>query len=272
MISPTTLTSFETALRSGKITETELRIYKADKEPGIHTQPNATEELREVLRRFFTLYGINPGVQFSDTAFKEAFLRDVTQILLTYYPSISRASLELAIELNLINYFQLTDRPQVYGDRITASFLLEVLNIYRTKRGPIIQKLEKLIPTPEPEVDQEKVDAELLEMLREDIANSKEGPIALRLPDLYYNLLFRKGLMSEEDKYINELKERATRILQSQHEFAKRKEAAPLDLKALDLTRQFLKGNRISYLERRTSIMKEEAVLDYIRTTKQLKE
>lgn len=252
---------------AGRITPTELRIWLADQQTPLSQVPKVTNEIREVMRRFFTLYGINPGIQFADTTFKEEFLQEVTKLVVTYYPSISRAAMELAIELNLTNYFGLEKKPEVYGDRITATFLTEILNIYRSKKGPIIQRMERMLPAEEPEPDQEEIAQNIAQLLEEDRkAGQETGIYNLRLPELYYNHLLTTGAIEETDEMIERYMDRARQIRNSMRQQGKMKEASPLSLKDLDITRRFL-SQTISLV----AIAKAEAVTDYLTQTKQLK-
>lgn len=220
-----------------------------------------------ILRRFFTLYGINPGIQFGDNAFKEEFISEVTKVITTYYPALSREAMELAIELNLTNHFGLEKKPDVYGDRITATFLTDVLSIYRSKKGMIIQKLERMLPAEENPPNIETTNRYIEEMLEEDYQDGlKTGVFNLRMPALYYDLLIRKGLIIETDDMVKNYGRRAREIFNQMKGIAKRKEAAPLDLKQLDITRTFLK--KPVDISR---IAKSEAVTDYLTNLKEAK-
>lgn len=251
---------FERLLQAGRITAIELRIWKAEQHPPVGKTKEPREEMREIMRRFFTLYGINPSIQFSDTTFKEEFITEVTNLIATYYPSMSRPAIELAIELNLTNHFGLDRKPEVYGDRITATFLTEVLNIYRNRKGAIIQKLDKMIPPEDPAPNPDEVRANIAQLMEEDRISAKEtGIYNPRLPELYYNLLITTGKIKETDEMVAQYMDRARRIRASMHQQGKIKSASPLSLKELDTTRRFL-NQPISL----AGIAKTEAVIDYL--------
>lgn len=262
MASRNLLKTFETFMHQRKITRTEFDMYDAETQEPI----SSPAEMKEVLRRFFTLYGINPSVQFADAEFKESFVNDVTSVITRYYPTLSRRAFELAIELNLTNYFNLEKKPEVYGDRVNANFLIEVLNIYMRKKGSVIQKLDKMVPEEQKVVDPEETYSQLMDMLREDIEAAAGGNVVFRLPDMYYDALVAKGQIIETDEMMEHYKGRAIRIVNSMKEIAKRKENAPLSLKDLDITRQFLNKSNRSVV----SVAKNEVLIDYIKNPKLL--
>lgn len=261
MISQHQLTTFEQLVAMQRITPVEAEIFRADLGQPIKELQHPEKAIKDVMRRFFTLYGINPAVQFSDTEFKNGFVSEMTGIITKHYPAITAEAFFLSIELNLTNWFGLIKAPQVYGDRITAEFLISVLNIYRSKKGSIIQKIEKMLPEPQPEVDQEKHDADLEEILRTDIRNRADNPehAITPLTGILYDYLFRTGRIQETDDMLRKYYILAKEVAESFKSIGKMKECSPISIKELDITRRFLRT-----VTNIADIAKQLACEDYI--------
>lgn len=247
---------FEQAVVAGKITRMQVAIYIADK----HQQPIlqsecVTDEVKDVIKRFFVMYGIDPGKQFSDESFKNLFVNEVVKLLENYFPTISKKAFELAIELNMVNYFNHKEKPEVYGDRLTVNFLAEILNAWCINKGKVVMSLEKLLPEKKDEVDMLKVKQELRELMEEDFMNIKTMP--LRLPELYYNLLVEEGEIIETDEFIKALRVKAIKQIDRMKNMKEMKLNGVLSIGELSNTRRLFTGTT------RKSVMMEIAVWEY---------
>lgn len=252
---------FKKAIHEGLITKTEYEIYLADKETPIVNETNPELQLKEVLHQFFLLYGIDPGKQFADQNFKELFLAQVIKMIERYFPTISKHSIVLAIELNLINYFNLVKKPEVYGDRLTANFLMEILNAYKYHKGKIVQKCEKIIPKEEPVPDIEATKADLIEMMHEDFAKLRAGNMnALRFPTFYYDILVEQGEIVETEEYLQRLLNYGKDVVKSIKNVARMRQSAPLSIKELGYARNILNSNMSG---QRVAIAKSQGVTEY---------
>lgn len=252
----TELQIFENAAAAGKITKMQIEIYVADKlHPPILKSETKTDDVKQVLKRFFVMYGIDPGKQFSDDTFKNLFVNEVVKLLENYFPTISKKAFELAIELNLVNYFNLKEKPEVYGDRLTVNFLSEILNVWRHNKGKVVMMLEKLLPEKNNEIDLVKVKQDLRQLMEEDFLNIKTMP--LRLPESYYKLLVQDGEIIETDEFIKDLRAKAIKQIDRMKNMKLMKVNGVRNITELAHTRRMFSGTT------RRSIMMEIAVWEY---------
>jgi hypothetical protein len=254
--------------RKGYLTQADIEIWYAEQAPPLNTRKDPEEKLKEVLRKFFTIYGINPSVQFNDPEFKRSYLQELKDLLIKYFATISPEALSLAIELNMINHFQLPKTVSVYGDRVTADFFVQVLQAYRTNKGKSLAKVEKYIPRVEtPAPDPEDLENEISEMLKEDIAEFKyNGKLRLRMPRQYYMVLVKQGAIPEDlkEQHMSEAK----RVHKSISNQARIRSHSPESLKELDMLRAFSGSTEKGAQFQIENIAMESAIINLITTNK----
>lgn len=255
----------EDYIRVGTITPTEVEIWKAENSSPFEERKDPEEMIKTILRKFFTLYGINPSVQFSDPEFKQSYIQELRNLLKRYFPNISPEALQLAIELNMINYFKLPKTVPVFGDRVTADFFVQVLQIYRSHKGVAVSKVDKLLPKePEPVPDRNILDKELREMLLEDRNRYLDtSEIKIRMPREYYFMLVRQKIVPED--YYIEFMQEAHAMRKSHLNQARIRGNSPETLKELDMIRAFQNATSQNATFQVQNIAMEIAIISLIK-------